>query len=153
MLFCIALGLGEALESIPLFREGLRLAGTAALAWICWRIIMLPFPGDADDPSERYGVGGRPWRFWQAAAFQWINPKAWALAIATVSAYAKGNNLVLEALLCSIAFIISGLTSAHGWALFGTLIRGLLDTPLRFRIYTVSMGAALGASGVFLFLD
>ena len=150
MMFVLALGLGELFQTQPWFQQTLRVVGAAVLAWICWRIATLPFPGD--NGSGKYQVA-KPWRFIQAFAFQWINPKAWGLAITVISAYARGNNLLYEALLCALPFIASGLTSAHGWALFGTLIRGYLNTPLRFRAYNVIMGALVGISGVFLFFD
>ena len=154
MLFCVALGLGELFQTQEWFREGLRIVGAAALGWICWRIIFMPFPGDPEEPSQSYTLkAARPWRFWQAAAFQWINPKAWALALATTTAYVKGDELVQEALLCTLPFIASGLTSAPGWTLFGILIRGFLNTRLRFRIYNIVMGSLMAASGMLLFAD
>ena len=149
MIFCIALGLGELFQTQLWFREILRLVGAAALGWICWRIVSLPFPASGDEDA----AAARPWRFWQAAAFQWINPKAWALSLTTVTAYAKGDDLLQEALLCSLPFVASGLTSGPGWTLFGTLIRRFLGTPLRFRIYNIAMGVLMAVSGVFLFVD
>ena len=153
MIFCIALGLGELFQTQAWFREGLRVAGAAALGWICWRIMFMPFPVDPEGDPESHTLAARPWRFWQAAAFQWINPKAWALSLSMATAYVKGDSLVGEALLCALPFIVSGLTSAPGWTLFGTLIRGFLNTRLRFRVYNIIMGSLMAVSGVFLFVD
>ena len=153
MIFCVALGLGELFQTQAWFREGLRVAGAAALGWICWRIVFMPFPDDAAEPAPGHVGNPRPWRFWQAAAFQWINPKAWALSLSMATAYVKGDGLVREALVCALPFIASGLTSAPGWALFGTLIRRFLDTRLRFRIYNIVMGSLMAVSGVLLFAD
>lgn len=148
MIFLVALGLGELFQTQPWFQQVLRIVGAAVLGWICWRIATLPIPKEGG--SGQYQVG-KPWKFFQAVAFQWINPKAWGLAIAVISAHARGDGLIYEALLCSVPFVVSGLTSAHGWTLFGTLIRGFLNTPLRFRIYNLIMGALVGISGLFLF--
>ncbi|MCY4033485.1 MAG: LysE family translocator [Hyphomicrobiales bacterium] len=148
MIFLVALGLGELFQTQPWFQQVLRIVGAAVLGWICWRIATLPVP--KEDGTGQFQVG-KPWRFLQAVAFQWINPKAWGLAIAVISAHARGDGLIYEALLCSVPFVISGLTSAHGWTLFGTFIRGFLNTPLRFRVYNLIMGALVGISGVFLF--
>lgn len=150
MIFLVALGLGELFQTQPWFRQILHIVGAAVLGWICWRIATLPFPKEGG--SGRYQVS-KPWRFTQAVAFQWINPKAWGLAITVISAHARGNDLIYEALLCALPFVVSGLTSAHGWTLFGTLIRGFLNTPVRFRIYNLIMGTLVGISGVFLFFD
>lgn len=148
MLFCIALGLGELFQSQAWFRQGLRAAGAIVMAWICWRIMTIPFPDDAPQASQ-----AKPWRFWQASAFQWINPKAWAMAVATATAYVKGRGLIQEAVLCAAPFLLVAFTSAPGWVLFGTLIRRFLSTRRRFRIYNVVMGSLMAASGLLLFIE
>lgn len=153
MVFCIALGLGELFQTQAWFRGGLRVVGAAALAWICWRILFAPFPDDAGDATHGGQAGARPWRFWQAAAFQWINPKAWAMALSVTTAYVKGEALMQEALLCALPFVASSFTSAPGWTLFGALIRGFLRTRRRFRLYNLVMGSLMAASGLLLFAD
>ncbi|MCY3973200.1 MAG: LysE family translocator [Candidatus Dadabacteria bacterium] len=149
MVFCIALGLGELFKAQPWIQDGVHIAGALVLLWICWKIISIPFPADSKDDS----AAGKPWSFWKAAGFQWINPKSWGAALAIVSAYSKGEHLFLEALLLGFVFLCAALTSAPSWALFGSLIRGFLNTPLRFRIYNVIMGGLMGLAGLFLFLD
>ena len=153
MVFCVAMGLGELFQTQAWFREGLRVIGAAALGWICWRIVFMPFPGDAPSQSQSYEVAVRPWRFWQAAAFQWINPKAWALALGVSAAYVKGEALVYESLLCALPFVVSASTSTPGWVLFGIIIRGFLNTRLRFRVYNLVIGSLMAVSGVLLFAD
>lgn len=148
MVFCIALGLGELFRTQAWIQDVVRIVGALALLWICWKIVSLPFPKDSDNDSA-----GKPWGFWKAMGFQLINPKSWGASLAIVSAYSKGEHLLLEAVLLSFPFICAGLTSAPSWALFGSLIRGYLDTPLRFRIYNIIMGGLMGLSGLFLFLD
>ena len=149
MIFCIALGLGELFRTQPWLQDGVRIVGAVVLLWICWKIVSIPFPANPEDDS----AAGKPWGFWKAAGFQWINPKSWGAALAIVSAYSKGEHLLLEALLLGFPFLCAALTSSPSWALFGSLIRGFLNTPLRFRTYNVIMGGLMGLSGLFLFLD
>lgn len=149
MIFSVALGLGELFRTQPWLQDGVKIVGALVLLWICWKIVSMPFPKDSGDGSS----SDKPWSFLKAAGFQWINPKSWGAALAIVSAYSKGEHLVLEALLLAFPFICAGMTSAPSWALFGSLIRGFLDTPLRFRIYNIIMGGLMGLSGLFLFLD
>ncbi|MCY4035087.1 MAG: LysE family translocator [Hyphomicrobiales bacterium] len=149
MVFCIAIGLGELFQAQPWIQDGVRIVGALVLLWICWKIVSIPFPTDSKDESE----ADKPWGFWKGAGFQWINPKSWAAALAIVSAYSKGEHLLLEALLLAFPFVCSTMTSAPSWALFGSLIRGFLNTPMRFRVYNVVMGGLMGLSGLFLFLD
>ena len=149
MVFCIAMGLGELFQAQPWIQDGVRIAGDLVFLWICWKIIRLPFPTDPENDS----AADKPWSFLKAVGFQWINPKSWGTSLAIVSAYSKGEHLLLEGALLAFPFICAGLTSAPSWALFGSLIRGFLNTPLRFRIYNVIMGGLMGLSGLFLFLD
>ncbi|MCY4049668.1 MAG: LysE family translocator [Hyphomicrobiales bacterium] len=149
MVFCVALGLGELFRTQPWIQDGVRIAGALVFLWICWKIVSLPFPANTENDS----ASGRPWGFLKAVGFQWINPKSWGTSLAIVSAYSKGEHLLLEGVLLAFPFICAGLTSAPSWALFGSLIRGFLNTPLRFRIYNVVMGGLMGLSGLFLFLD
>ena len=149
MIFSVALGLGELFRTQPWLQDGVRIVGALVLLWICWKIASMPFPKDSKDGSS----ADKPWSFLKAAGFQWINPKSWGAALAIVSAYSKGENLLLEALLLAFPFLCAGMTSAPSWALFGSLIRVFLDTPLRFRIYNIIMGGLMGLSGLFLFLD
>ena len=149
MVFCVALGLGELFRSQAWLQDGVRVIGALVLLWICWKIVSIPFPEDSDNDS----TVEKPWGFWKGAGFQFINPKSWGAALAIVSAYSKGEHLLLEAVLLGSPFLVSALTSAPSWALFGSLIRNFLNTPLRFRIYNVIMGGLMGLSGLFLFLD
>ena len=149
MVFGVALGLGELFRAQPWLQDGVRIVGGAVFLWICWKIVSLPFPTGSEDDSAT----GKPWGFWKAVGFQLINPKSWGTSLAIVSAYSKGEQLFLEALVLGLPFICAGLTSAPSWALFGSLIRGFLNTPVRWRIYNVIMGGLMGLSGLFLFLD
>ena len=149
MVFCIALGLGELFQTHTWLQDGVRIVGAVVLLWICWKIVSMPFPKDSEDGSS----ADKPWSFLKAAGFQWINPKSWGAILAIVSAHSEGEHLILEALLLAFPFLCAGMTSAPSWALFGSLIRGFLNTPLRFRIYNIIMGVLMGLSGLFLFLD
>ncbi|MCY4031993.1 MAG: LysE family translocator [Hyphomicrobiales bacterium] len=149
MVFCVALGLGELFRTQPWIQNGVRIIGALVFLWICWKIVSIPFPKDSENNSTTV----KPWSFLKAAGFQWINPKSWGTSLAIVSAYSTGEHLLLEGALLAFPFICAGLTSSPAWVLFGALIRGFLNTPLRFRIYNIIMGGLMGLSGLFLFLD
>lgn len=156
MIFLIALGLGQIFQSSEIFRETLRWAGAALLLWIGWRIgSASPTIRSADGPEAETGkgIGSRPFTFLEAAGFQWINPKAWAMAIGVVSTYLAGREPLVEALTAASAYVIAGLTSAHGWAAFGSSIQRLLSTESRMRVFNIAMGAMVAVCVVFLFTD
>ena len=144
MLFLIALGLGEVFQRSPALRTGLAWAGMAVMLWLAWRI--------ATAGPSAGGRRARPLSFLEASAFQWINPKAWVMAIGTAATYASGAAPVLEAAIAALVFVGSGLTSANGWAGFGAALGRVLGTGRRLRLFNAAMGALLAGSAVWLVL-
>lgn len=146
MLFLMALGLGALFEQSPLFREVLRWVGAAVMLWIAWKIATAKRAVTGD--SE-----GRPFTFLQAAGFQWINPKAWSMAIGVAGAYIIGSTPVLEAMICMAVFAALGIGSGTVWAAFGTGIRRFLSTDARFRAFNIVMGLLVAGCVAMLFMD
>jgi len=142
MLFILALGLGEAFQHSAALREGLRWAGVALLLWLAWRI------GSAGRARAR--ARARPFTFIEAVAFQWVNPKAWAMAVSTAAAFVTGAAPVRDAAICAGVFILSGLGSAHSWAGFGAALRRLLSTEARLRGFNAAMGLLVAACAAYL---
>mgnify|MGYP005850386603 CR=1 FL=1 len=142
MLFVLALGLGEAFQRSEALREALRWAGVALLLWLAWRI--------ATAGRARTEGRGRPFTFLEAAAFQWVNPKAWAMAVSIPAAFVTGAAPLREAAICAGVLAVSGLTSAHGWAAFGSALRRLLSTDARLRGFNIAMGALVAGSAAYL---
>lgn len=135
MVFLCALGLGEVFRAVPLIGEVLRWVGAALLFWLAWKTFNAPAPGT--QTTEK------PWSFLQAAAFQWVNPKAWIMAISVITQFVTGQNLILEALACASAFTVAGIVTAHSWAAFGAALRRFLSTPLRLRLFNAVMAALI----------
>ncbi len=145
MLFPMALGLGALFEYSPLFREALRLLGALVMLWIGWKV------GTAG--RAKTDDAERPFTFVMAAGFQWINPKAWAMAIAVVGGYMLGRAPLTEAAICAGVFGTCGLGSALLWTSGGAAIRRFLSTDARIRLFNGMMGALIAACALFLFLD
>lgn len=142
MLFVVALFLGEAFQRSEMLRETLRWVGVALLLWLGWRI--------ATAGRAKAKGRARPFTFFEAAAFQWVNPKAWAMAVSTAAAFLSGAAPVREAALCAGVFVLSGLGSAHAWAGLGAAIGRLLSTPGRLTAFNATMGALVAASAIYL---
>lgn len=146
MLFAIALGMGEVFRSEPWLREGLRAFGIAVLLWLSWRIAFARW----EKNGERRR---RPFRFYEAVAFQWINPKAWVMVISVSAAYVTGVAPLQESLVCALVFTAIGLSSSTGWTVFGVGIGRLLDTEFRRRVFGVVMGLLLAGCALVLVLE
>ena len=75
MVFLTGLGLSQAFEAIPWLHTVLTVVSVAYLGWLALRIAQAA-------PTSPRDSAGKPFTFLQAAAFQWVNPKAWAIAAA-----------------------------------------------------------------------
>ena len=129
-----ALGAGEVIRSHPWMQDLLRWAGAAYLVWLAWRIATA-------EPSAGEGqAGGRPFSFLEAALFQWVNPKAWIIALSAVATYttAPGEAAVLAAI-----FLAVTLPVLAGWTLVGVGAASLLRSPAALRAFNWAMAALL----------
>jgi len=145
MLFPMAIGLGAVFEQSPLFRDALRLVSAVVMLWIGWKI--------ATAGRAKTEEAARPFTFLMAAGFQWINPKAWAMAIAVVGGYMLGRAPLTEAVICAGIFASLGLGSATLWTVAGASIRRFLSSEGRIRAFNGAMGLLIAACAVFLFTD
>ena len=131
----VGLGLGALFEAWPPARVALEAVSVAFLLWLAWKV------ATAAPPGER-SAAGRPLTFLQAASFQWVNPKAWAMALGAMSLYAATGGWVRVALVAGV-FATLGMGSALTWTLIGTRIRRLLTGPRRLRAFNWTMALML----------
>ena len=80
----------------------------------------------------------------QAAASQWVNPKAWAIAVSAVATFTTvGGDLIAEVILMSAIFLLISVPSTSSWAYFGTVIARYLQSPLHLKIFNGAMAGLL----------
>jgi len=145
MIFVVGFFLGSLFQSSALLREGLRLLGAAILLWLAWKVAR------SGGISSATGEP-RPFTFLEACAFQWINPKAWAMAIAISSQFILADAPFASAATVGAVFVLAGLTSASGWAWAGQAIARFLTTPGRLRLFNLSMAGLIVASVALLLI-
>jgi threonine/homoserine/homoserine lactone efflux protein len=140
MLLAIGLGLGWPFQEFPWLHRALQVAGTAWLLVLAWKIARAPPPG-----AEGQRAGARPpLGFWGAAAFQWINPKAWLIALAAVPAFTTPAEPIWpQALLMAGVFAAVSLPCIGLWAGIGASAGRLLSTPARARAFNRAMAVLL----------
>jgi len=136
MVALIGLGLGGLLAAYPVFYEVLRYVGAAYLLVLAWRIAR-------SGPPKAGAVRGRPMPAWQAAAFQYVNPKAWMMVVGAVTTYAPREGFVRNIAVVALVFAIVNLPAIALWAGFGAVLRGWLDRPARLRAFNVAMALLL----------
>jgi threonine/homoserine/homoserine lactone efflux protein len=113
-------------------------AGALWLCWLAWRIAHAA-------PPTQDTASGRPLTFLQAAAFQWVNPKAWTMALTAVTLYAPDRSLA-AVLTVAAVFGAVNLPSVSLWAVLGLHVGRWLHTPTRLRIFNLTMAMLLLAS-------
>lgn len=136
MLVLAGLGLGEVFEAVPVFYTALRYVGAAYLLWLACTIAR-------SGPMADRPASGRPMTFWQAAAFQWVNPKAWVLVVGAVSTYAPRDGFALNVAVLAVLLGLVNAPSICVWAAFGTMLRPMLTDPRRVRMFNMAMAALL----------
>jgi threonine/homoserine/homoserine lactone efflux protein len=142
LLFVLGLGAGAAFEAVPVLDTLLTVLMLVYLAWLAWRIANAGEPG-------RGGGSGRPLSFLGAAAFQWVNPKGWALGLGAVTIYgAAGDGAIVQSGLIALIFAVIILPCISIWCLFGQGISGYLAEPKRRRLFNLTMAALLIVSVV-----
>jgi threonine/homoserine/homoserine lactone efflux protein len=146
MVIAFGLGLGSVFQSFPWLHHWLRIAGALYLIYLAWRIARAGDPGAAE-PARR------PLSFIEAALFQWLNIKAWTLAIGVIAAFTTvGGDLYRELSAITLVFAIATVISLLCWCLFGMAIRRFLSSPRALRITNLALAALLALSVVTLFL-
>ncbi len=146
MVVAIGLGLGAAFEQFPFLHEALKIVGASYLLYLAWRI------ATNERPSEG-SAGGKPFTFLQAAAFQWVNPKAWVIGVGAVAAFSSLElSPLANALMVGTAFLVAAFPSTALWAAFGTAIGRLLSSRRALRTFNLSLGAVTALSVVLIFV-
>lgn len=147
MQFLLWIGLGGLFLAFPMIREVLRYLGAAVLLWIAFKIATAPL----SDDDERFAA--KPWGFFQAAAFQWINPKGLIMVISLAGSLPKTEPYWVSPAIAALVFCLAGMFSANGWALFGKGLQRYLHTPLRFRTFNLIMAGLLVLTVISLLLS
>lgn len=133
------LGIGALFELWPALHDVLKYAGALYMAWLAWKIARSGAPQTA-------GAKPKPFTFLQAAAFQWVNPKAWIMAIGAIAAYTPADGFFTNVLIITLLYSLTGGPSSLAWAAAGTLLRGFLANPKRLQVFNIAMALLLLAS-------
>jgi threonine/homoserine/homoserine lactone efflux protein len=140
LLLAVGLGLGAVLTAFPALHTALKILGGAYLLYLAWKI------ASSRSMAAKGDDGARPMRFMQAVAFQWVNPKAWVMAVTAMAVYTDTASPFLSVILISLAFAAVNLPSVSVWAGFGTALRGFLADPYRLKWFNIGMGLLLAAT-------
>ena len=133
----VGLGLGGLFRAYPVLYDVLRWVGAAYLLYLAWKIAR------SGSPKKSDSAGDKPLGFVGAAAFQWVNPKAWVMSLGAVTTYAPRDGYLLNVLVVAVVFGLVCLPSLAAWTGFGTAFGRFLEHPVRLRVFNVGMALLL----------
>ena len=133
LLTLCAVGVGALIVSVPAAETGLKVFGTAYMLWLAWQMRQNAI-GKTEEGADS---DGQPMTFWQAAMFQFANPKAWVFALTGASVYIPEHPSIVLAIGVLVAlFSAIILPSAAVWAGMGSAIKTYLQNPRLERIFS-----------------
>lgn len=145
LLVLIGLGLHEVLRAWPPLTRFIQLGGVAFLLFMAFKLAVddgqIRRDEKASAPSMLYG-----------ATLQWLNPKAWMACVAGMGLFVEEGNLRQVAEFSLIYFAVCYVSIAC-WAVAGSYLRGVLETPAAMRLFNRLMAALLVACCVYLLLN
>ena len=144
MLVFVGIGFGELLLRFPFIYIAIKVLGFVYMLYLAWTIATSnsnPAEGNVDNNSK-------PLSFIGAVAFQWVNPKAWVMAIGFFSNYITKEAGIETIVMCSLLFSIVNLPSIAVWALLGSRMRKLFAIKAYAQIFNVTMAALIVAAMV-----
>lgn len=144
MVLVIGLGLGEVFTQFPALKTILKYGAAIYLLWMAWTLLGLKI-GATDG-------GTRPLRVHESVLFQWINPKAWAMAVSFVAlVVAPGANRLLSLGLLTLGCLLLAPFSSFLWMAFGRQLENILRRTQAERLLGLVL-AGLMILAVVLFL-
>ncbi|MBO9445470.1 LysE family translocator [Ruegeria sp. R14_0] len=138
MVLLVGAGLVQLFDTYPVSYTALKVASVAYLLFLAWKIARAA-------PAEGHSETGTPMTFLQAAAFQWVNPKAWAMALTATTAYTPDQTLQ-AIVVVALVFGSVNLPSVSTWTVLGQQMARFLTNPRRLVVFNWAMAALLVAS-------
>jgi len=139
-----ALGVGGLVLAVPALRWGVLVVGVGYMLWLAWRLAGSRTLGQADERSMQVS-------FIEGVALQFVNIKAWMLALAVVAGWIAGQPDWLMRLVMVLPVMLGfGFASNFTYALIGSLLRHWLAQGDRLLWFNRLMASALVATSVWM---
>jgi threonine/homoserine/homoserine lactone efflux protein len=141
LLVAAGAGLGIVFAAaVPPLQIAPKLAGAAYMLWLAFKVATASAAGED-------GIGPpRPFTFWQAAAFQWVNPKALVASLSAIAVYVRPGHERTDFPVMLAVLMVATALSTSTWTGFGVALRRFLRDPVHARIFNGCMALLLVAS-------
>jgi threonine/homoserine/homoserine lactone efflux protein len=137
MVLLIGMGFGFVFDRYPHLHQLIKVLGVAYLIWLAWHI------ASAEPKAIEQGKS-KPFSFWQAVLFQWVNGKAWVMASSAVAAFTSVAGIYwIDVSIITLAFLLVAFPCVGLWLVCGAGLRSVLKKPILQRIFNISMAIIL----------
>jgi threonine/homoserine/homoserine lactone efflux protein len=136
MIALVGLGVIKLFDSFPLSYQILKVISIIYLLYLAFKIAR------SKGSFEQESSSSTPFTFIQAALFQWVNPKAWTMALTSISLYAPSKSFV-AVMFVAIVFGLINLPCISSWVVLGQKIQVLLTDQKRLRAFNITMALLL----------
>ena len=140
MMVATGLGLHTVFVQFPMLQTILKYVGALYLLWLAWQL------ANAGAMSAEQTGGSSPMSFLGAAAFQWVNPKAWFMGVGALTTYLPQPFAVTDVLQMAAIFGLTCAPCVAIWTIFGLGLRRILQNPRSVRVINIGMALLLVAS-------
>ena len=149
MMVMCGLGLAALVLAAPPLRLAVKFGGIAYLVWLAWKLARASRLGEADPAQLQVG-------FWQGVGLQFLNIKAWMLALALAAGWVTSAGALPApnpgerlAIVCAV-MVGFAFASNFTYAWVGSLLRGWLAQGRRLLVFNRVMAAVLLATAAWL---
>ncbi len=132
MVAVVGFGMGAVFSTYPNIYLYLKIFGITYLLYLAWKI------ANAGNPKASQNIK-KPFTFIQAAAFQWLNPKAWAIAIGALAAFSTKDNFTISVLSVIAVYFMMGFFCMGLWLKLGQSLKKFLHTNKRVTYFNITM--------------
>ena len=144
LLLLCAGGVGALVLAAPMLRLAIKAVGIGYLLWLAWKLSQTASLAAAD--SARLDVG-----FWQGTLLQFVNIKAWLLALTIVAGWVVGQPDHLQRLALVLPVMMAfAFASNLTYAAAGALLRHWLAQGRRLLWFNRGMAGVLTATAAWM---
>ena len=142
MVLLVGLGLGLVFEKFPIIFSILKIVGILYLFWMAFKVAT-----NKGSLEVKEGEKSKPFTFLQSAAFQWVNPKAWIMAITAISIFVTSkDDSLTQVVIIALIYLLSSIFSTNAWTAGGVVLKRFVKDQKIVRILNIVMAILLVAS-------
>jgi threonine/homoserine/homoserine lactone efflux protein len=138
-------GLGHLVLAVPALRWVIMVSGTLYLLWMAYRLWGMRALISAN--ADRLNI-----TFFQGVSLQFLNIKAWMLALSVVAGWVAGKeDAVARSMILLPIMMAFGFVSNLTYAAMGSILRQWLAQGVRLLVFNRCMSAALVLTAIWMF--